>query len=191
MEVTLAIRFDNAKNAEIAAISQMSSSLKPWPATSAKSASETRCASHVHCEVEHGALAPRDIRLAVVDGGLVGDLRILCPDSQDRAVRDDAIMALVGAGGRDHDHLALGLGQTAVPFHQGVVIGKERAEFVGPISQRQEDVRNEAGFFLHREQAGADIFRQRRNGGRREASGDGLRHGEIRGRFMRGGGPRT
>jgi hypothetical protein len=45
MAVTLAIRFDSAKNAEIAAISQMSSSSKPWPAIAAKSSSEILCAS--------------------------------------------------------------------------------------------------------------------------------------------------
>src|SRR5580700_1164297 len=45
MAVTFAIRFDSAKNAEIAAISQMSSSLKPWLAISAKSLSEILCAS--------------------------------------------------------------------------------------------------------------------------------------------------
>jgi hypothetical protein len=37
MPVTLAIRFDRAKNAAIAAISQMSSSLKPCREISAKS----------------------------------------------------------------------------------------------------------------------------------------------------------
>ena len=40
MDVTLAIRFDNAKNAEIAAMSQMSSSLKPWLPMVVKSCSE-------------------------------------------------------------------------------------------------------------------------------------------------------
>ena len=43
--MTLAIRFDSAKNAAIAVMSQMSSSEKPWPATSAKSASEILLAS--------------------------------------------------------------------------------------------------------------------------------------------------
>ena len=168
--MTLAIRFDSAKNAAIAAMSQMSSSEKPWLATAAKSASEIllRLGAHLHREVEHGALARRDVGLAVVDGDLVGDQRVLGADAQDRAVRDHAVMALVGAGGRHHDHLALGLGQAAVLFHQRVVIGKEGAEFVGPIGQRQEDVRNEAGFLLHREDAGADIVRQLVDGGRLE-----------------------
>src|SRR6266478_6098921 len=45
MPVTLAIRFDSAKNAEIAAIFQISSSLNPWLATALKSAYEMPCAS--------------------------------------------------------------------------------------------------------------------------------------------------
>ena len=172
--MTLAIRFDSAKNAAIAAMSQMSSSLKPWLATAAKSASEILCASsaHLHREVEHRPLARRDIGLAVVDGDLVRDQRVLGPDAQDRAVRDHAILALIGARGRDHDHLALGLGEAAVLVHQRVVIGKEGAKFVRPVGQRQEHVRNESGLLLHREQAGADIFRQRVDGRRGEALGE-------------------
>src|ERR1700737_3708954 len=36
-----------------------------------------RLGAHLHCEVEHGSLAWRDIRLAVVDGDLVRYLRVL------------------------------------------------------------------------------------------------------------------
>ena len=92
-------------------------------------------------------------------------------------MRDHAIQALVGAGGGNHDHLALGLGQSAVLFHQRIVIGKERPKFVRAICQRQEHVGYEAGFLLHREQAGADIVRQLVDGRRREALCNGLRHG--------------
>ena len=84
-------------------------------------------------------------------------------------MRDHAVLALVGAGGRDHDHLALGLGQAAVLVHQRVVIGEERPKFIGAVGQRQEHVRDEAGFFLHREQAAADIVRQFVDGGGRES----------------------
>ena len=143
MPVTLAIRFDSAKNAAIAAMSQMSSSEKPWPASAAKSASSISCAPRrdLHREIEHRPLARRDVGLAVVDRDLVGDQRVLGADAQDRAMRDHAIMALVGGRGRDHDHLALGLGQAAVLLHQRVVIGEEGAELVGPVGQRQEHVR--------------------------------------------------
>ena len=73
---------------------------------------------------------------------------------------DDAILALVGAAGRHHDHLALGLGQIAGLVHQGVVIGEEGAELVRAMGQHQEDIRHEAGFLLNREYARADILRQ-------------------------------
>ena len=89
-------------------------------------------------------------------------------------MRDHAIVALVGARGRHHDHLALGLGQAAVLFHQRVVIGKERAKLVGTVGQRQEDVRNEAGFLLHRENPGPDVVRQLVDRGRRKSLGGGL-----------------
>jgi hypothetical protein len=85
-------------------------------------------------------------------------------------------VALIGTTGRNHDHLALGLGQAAVLVHQRVVIGKEGPEFIGSIRQRQEHVRNEAGFFLHREQTRADIVRQFVDGGRWEAFCNGLCH---------------
>ena len=45
--VTLASRFDNAKKAAIAVMSQMSSSEKPWPAISAISASEISLAARL------------------------------------------------------------------------------------------------------------------------------------------------
>ena len=90
-----------------------------------------------------------------------------------------AVMALVGGGRRHHDHLALGLGQPAVLFHQRVMIGKEGAKFVRTISQRQEDVRDEAGFFLHREDPGADVLRQPVDGGRLKSFGRGLAHERV------------
>jgi len=57
MAVTLAIRLDSAKKAEIAAISQMSSSLKPWLAIWINPLPKS-CAPRLlpHREVEHGSL---------------------------------------------------------------------------------------------------------------------------------------
>ena len=94
-------------------------------------------------------------------------------------MRDHAVMALIGGRGRHHDHLALGLGQAAVLLHQRVVIGKERAKLVGTIGQGQEDIRDEAGLLLHRQDPGADIIWQFVEGWRRETFGDGLRHGGV------------
>ncbi len=72
---------------------------------------------------------------------------------------DDAILALVGVAGRDHDHLALGLGQALRLVHQGIVIGEEGAELLRAMRQRQEDVGHEAGLLLHGEDALADVVR--------------------------------
>ena len=79
-------------------MSQMSSSLKPWLGELGKIRLRHLLASlaHLHGEVEHGPLPRRDVGLAVVDGDLVGDQRILGPDAQDRAMRDHAVLALVG-----------------------------------------------------------------------------------------------
>jgi hypothetical protein len=149
----------------MAPMSQMSSSLKPWPCSAAKSASPMAAESSadLHREIEHGLLARRDVGLAVVDRHLVGDQRILLVDAQDGAVGDHAVLAAVGVRGGDHDHLALGLGQAAVLFHQRVVVGEEGAPLGGPVRQGQEDVGHEAGFLLHRE----DARRACRRAGRR------------------------
>ena len=114
----------------------------------------------LHREIEHRALLRRDVGFAVVDRDLVGDQRILRADAQDRAVRDHAVLALVGAGGGDHDHFALGLGQAALLFHQRVVIGEERAEFVRAVREGEEHVGHEARLLLHRDDALADVLRQ-------------------------------
>src|SRR5712672_4062087 len=50
------------------------------------------------------------------------------------------------------------------------------------IGQRQEYVRNEAGFLLHREQAGTDIVRQLVDRGGWKALCDWLGHGQVRAR---------
>ncbi len=72
-------------------------------------------------------------------------------------MRDDAILAMVEAGGGDHDHLPLGLGQAAGLLHQRVMIGEEGAELVGTARQRQKDVGHEAGLFLHRRDPLGDV----------------------------------
>ena len=82
-------------------------------------------------------------------------------------MRDHAILALVGGGGRDHDHLALRLRQPAVLLHQRIVIGEEGAEFVRPVREHEEDVGDEARLLLHRFDPRADVggqALQRRHG---------------------------
>ena len=116
-------------------------------------------------EREHRLLPRRDVGLAIVDRDLVGDARVLRVDAQDRAVRDDAVEAVVRAGRRDDDHLALGLREAAFLQHQRVVVGEERAELVGPVRERQEDVRHEPGLLLHLEDARADVLGQSSSAG--------------------------
>src|SRR5213083_3460234 len=86
---------------------------------------------------------------------------MLRPDAQDRAVRDDAVVAVIEARRRDHDHLALGLRQAAFLFEQRVVVGEERPEFIGPMRPREEDVGNEASLLVPRDDAAAELRRQR------------------------------
>ena len=112
---------------------------------------------HLHRERKHCALALRNVGLAVIDRYLVGHERVLGVDSQDRAVGNDAVEAIVGAGCRDDDHLPLGLRQPTVFLHQRIVIREERAKFVRPVRERDEHVRHEAGFFLHADDPCADV----------------------------------
>ena len=48
-------------------------------------------------ELEHRLLALSDVGLSVVDCHLVRDQGVPCPDAKDRAVGDDAVLALVCA----------------------------------------------------------------------------------------------
>ena len=73
-------------------------------------------------------------------------------------MRDDAVQALVGAGGGDDDHLALGLGEAAGLLHQRVVVGEEGAELVRAVREREEHVGDEARLLLHCEDARADVL---------------------------------
>ena len=89
----------------------------------------SRCSCrHFERESEHRALTRRDVGFPIVDADLVGDERILRIDAQDRAVRNEAVEAVVGSGDRDDDHLALGFGKAALAQHQRVVVGEECAE---------------------------------------------------------------
>jgi len=108
-------------------------------------------------EIEHRLLPWRDIGLAIIDRHLVRDERILRSYAQNGAVRDHAVVALIGAAGGDHDHFTLGLGQPASFLHQRVVISEEGAEFIRTMRHREEHVRNESGLCLHLLDPGSDI----------------------------------
>jgi len=96
---------------------------------------------------------------------------------------DDAVQALIGGGGRHHDHLALGLRQSARLLHQRIVVGEERAKFLRAMREREEDVRHEAGLLLHPQDAHADVLGQFGEGRNGEAA-DG--HGGHRIDFPKG-----
>src|SRR6185436_13363331 len=110
--------------------------------------------------IEHGLLPRGDVRLAVVHRKLVGDERVLRANSKDRPMCDHAVLALVRARGRDDDHLAFGLRETALLLHQRVVVGEERAEFGGPMGEREEDIRHESRLLLDGEDALAHVLRK-------------------------------
>ena len=96
----------------------------------------------------------------MVDRDLVGDQRVLLVDAQQRAVRDDAVEALVGAAGGDDDHLLLALAEARVAQQQRVVVGEEGAELGRPVREGEEDVGHEAGLLLHLEDLRADVVGQ-------------------------------
>ena len=80
------------------------------------------------------ALAGRDVGLAVVDGHLVGHKGLFLVDTQNGAVRDHTVQALVGAAGGGDDHLAIAFGEVAgaartLGFHERIVVRKKRAPF--------------------------------------------------------------
>jgi hypothetical protein len=95
---------------------------------------------------QHGVLAGAQVGVAMVDRDLFAEQRITREDPQQSPVRDHAVGALVRSAGGDHDHLFLGLAQSAFPGNQRVVIGKERAKFIRSSSKHQEYIGNTAGF---------------------------------------------
>ena len=138
-----------------------------------------RSQADLHRKVQHGALARRDVgRLAVIDGHLVGHVRLFLVDAQQRAVCHHAVQALVGCAGGGDDHLAVALAQVAAAagafgLHQRVVVGEEGAPFGRAARQAQEHVRHKAGFFLHGQHLGLDVVGQGVQVGKRVTGGHG------------------
>ena len=84
-------------------------------------------------EGDHGVLARRERRFAVIGCQLVGDERVLCSDSQHRAVCNDAIQAIVNGGCGDHDHFALSFAEADILVHQCIVIIEKRTKLRRPV----------------------------------------------------------
>ena len=167
----LAMRLDSAKNA---AMARDVPDVLVGEAVRAQRlevgvADLVRALRDLHGEVEHRALARRDVGLAVVDRDLVGDQRILRADAQDRAVRDDAVLAWLTPEVATTIISRSALVSPPVLLHQRVVVGEEGAELVGAVRERQEHVRHEARLLLHRQDAA------RMSWGRSSSSGTGNR----------------
>src|SRR5262245_5958237 len=79
-------------------------------------------------KIQHGALARRQARGAIVHHHLLAQQRIARERPHGGAVRHQAIVAAVHRRDRDRDHLALELRQTRGRQHQVVVHGDERLE---------------------------------------------------------------
>jgi hypothetical protein len=74
-------------------------------------------------------------------------------------VGNHAIGTVIRGARRDDNHLLLGLAQVAFPFEDRVVVGEEGPELIRPVSQCQEDVRDEPRLLLHRFDRRAEIGR--------------------------------
>jgi hypothetical protein len=98
MPMRFAIRFESAKNAAIAPMTQISSSEKPTArAVVVVDDERSGVGRHLEGEREHRLLPRHDVGLALVGGDPVGEERVFRLDAQDRDVRDDAVEAVVRA----------------------------------------------------------------------------------------------
>jgi len=111
-------------------------------------------------QVEDRPLPGCQVDTERVDRDVIGQVRLLRADPQDRPVRDHAVRAVVGTRGGHHHEFALGLGQSLVGVHQRVVIVEERPQLGGAASQRPEDVGHEAGLLDDRSQPLAQVLGQ-------------------------------
>ena len=123
-------------------------------------AHQMRAGRHLDGKVQHGFLPLTDVRLAVVDRHLVGNQRVFGANAQNCPMRHHAILALIQIAGGDHNHLALGLAQLAGLVHQRVVVGKKGAKLIRPVRQGEKHIRDKTGFFLHGQDARAQVFGQ-------------------------------
>ena len=63
--------------------------------------------------------------------------------------------------------------------HHGIVEGEKRTPLRRAVRQRQKHIGDKPGFFLNREDLGADIFRQPRDIGDGKAADRWLGHREV------------
>lgn len=73
-------------------------------------------------------------------------------------MRDDTILATIVAGRDDDNHFSVDRRQSAVPQHQGVMIGHKRPQFVWAMRQNQKNIRNKPYLFLYRKDHCPEVF---------------------------------
>ena len=93
---------------------------------------------HLQGKLQHRHLSQRNIRLSIVDRHLIRNRRLFRTYSEDRPMRDVTILATITAGNGDDNHFSLSLRQSAVPQHQGVMIGHKCTQFVWTVGQNQK-----------------------------------------------------
>ena len=94
-------------------------------------------------EIQHRAVGRVDVGSPVVRGHLLGQLWVLGVDAQQCAVGHDAVETVVDAADSHDDQLYL-LASQFGGIEQGVVVGDERPELLGPVGHRPEDVGRKA-----------------------------------------------
>jgi hypothetical protein len=109
-------------------------------------------------EVDDGARTGRQLGLPGVGRHPVGDLGVLHPHPQDRAVRHDAVDAPIGAGRGNDDQLSFRFAEPLRLLHERVVVVQERAQLRRPPSQGAEHVRHESRILRDHANAGAQIL---------------------------------
>ena len=130
MSTAEAMRFDMLKNDATAAMSQMSRSVKPASRSAARSLLDDldEARGQLHGEVEHGAVAGRELGGPPVHRQQFAQRRIARELAHGGAVRREAVEAAVLGRHGHRDHLALQLRQARGRQHQVVVEGGERLQ---------------------------------------------------------------
>ena len=123
---------------------------------------QPRLGGELDGEVEHGALALRQPRGAIIHRHQFAERRIAGQLAHGGAVGDQTIIAAVMRRDRDRDHLAFELAQARRRQHQIVVHGDKGRELRHVEGVGLEHVRHEAELFLAFGEIGRHVGRKRR-----------------------------
>ncbi len=150
MSVAFATRLLMLKKPATAAISQMSRSVNPAARRlrAIRFLDPPRLDRQLPGEIEHRPRALVEIGGAIIRHDRVGELRIVRIFAHGRAMRDQAIMTMIGAGNGDRDQFALELRQARRRQHQIVGHGDEGLELGEIEGIGLQHIRHEAELFL-------------------------------------------